>query len=543
MDPTPTSSARYFTRGSRAERTANTAETPTRVEDDPPSDHGPPWDQPIRFPAAGKNAAVVEYSDLSRLDPGEYLNDSIIWFYMRWLEEKHTPRPNQVYFFNTHFYSALTGATKSRISHKAVERWTRNVDLFTYDFLVVPVHENSHWYVAIVCNLPNLARILEEDELVEIDKPEPAIEPRSAALSTQVFGILKGQSSVDEDDERPRLEKKHSDLEMHDPIYSDELQQDLSPARVHEGGVFQHSRVHSPVGRKKRRPAPRKKFNTNEPIIVILDSLHTPHQQTIQNLKDYLIAEAMSKRSMEITRDSIKGANLKHGIPAQDNFSDCGVYVCGYIDKFMRNPKEFGRKMLAQEFDEVADWPEMNPSTMRRGIKDVLLHIAKEQQEERVKEKQKKKAAKRAAASASRSPAVSKGPPASNRSPPPASRGPPAAPNRPSSNASSPTASYVRTPIPPVTGMRRNLPTKLEIVSGPRQKEPEKTPSPDYERQSRVERPPPTAARMEMDAHTGAWGVYRPAEDQRSQTPSAGILDRGRGDGDGYCSSVDLVDP
>ena len=471
---------------------------------------------------------------------------------MRWLQEKHATRQNQVYFFNTHFYTALTGTAKTRISHKAVERWTRNVDLFKYDFLVIPVHENSHWYLAIVCNLPNLARILSEDELVEIDRPKPVMESRSSGLSKQVFGVLKGQSDLTEaGDERPGFEKK-SDLEMDDHLYSDELQQDVAPTRVQEGGVFQHSRVHSPVGRRKRRVIPRKKFNTDDPMIVILDLLQrTPHQQTIQNLKDYLIAEAKSKRSMEITRDSIKGANLKHGIPAQDNFCDCGVYVCGYIDKFMVDPKEFGRKMLAQEFDEEADWPEMNPSKMRRGIKTLLIDIARGQHEERVKEKQKKKASKRAAAPAeNRSPPASKGPPARNRSPPAASHGPPAASNRPpsSSNQPPPAESHEPTPIPPVAAIRRSLATTPGTERDAWRKEYKRSPSPDHVTISKAVRPTAVVARMmEVDAHPRGGDRFSPAEDQRSQTASVGTADGGHSDGDGsqggYCSSVDLVDP
>jgi sentrin-specific protease 7 len=473
---------------------------------------------------------------------------------MRWLEEKHPPVPNQVYFFNTHFYTALTGATKSRINHKAVERWTRNVDLFNYDFLVIPIHENSHWYLAMVCNLPNLARILAEDELVEIERPEPVVEPRSAGLWKDVSSILNPRS--EDEDERPTLEKRHLD---DDQMHSDELQQDMSPVTLRDGGVFQNSRVHSPVGRKKRRVMPRKKFKPDDPMIVILDSLHTPHGQTIQNLKDYLIAEAKSKRSMEITRDSIKGANLKHGIPAQDNFCDCGLFVCGYIDKFMRDPKQFGRKMLAQEFDEQVDWPEMNPSRMRRGIKQLLQGIAKDQQEERVRAKREKKLAKKAASNRLPAldtspprptvppepspPAASSAPPTSSyrvpspsdRSPPAASHGPP-----PASGRSPPMASNGREPGPTIAAPRR-LGSGRGFERHARSRVYEASPSPDHNAISMAVRPD----RAENGAHPLGGGQVSPREDQRSQTASLGPAGRGHTDDDemqdGYDSSVDIL--
>src|ERR1700712_5437781 len=103
----------------------------------------------------------------------------------------------------------------------------------------------------------------------------------------------------------------------------------------------------------------------SRPIIVILDSLGLTHSQTISNLKDYLITEAATRRSMEVRKDELKGANLKSGIPQQDNFCDCGLFLCGYVHKFMEDPREFARKLLAQEFDLEDDWPDMDPSKMR----------------------------------------------------------------------------------------------------------------------------------------------------------------------------------
>lgn len=34
--------------------------------------------------------------------------------------------------------------------HSAVKRWTRKVDVFSYDLLLVPVHLGMHWCLAVV---------------------------------------------------------------------------------------------------------------------------------------------------------------------------------------------------------------------------------------------------------------------------------------------------------------------------------------------------------------------------------------------------------
>jgi hypothetical protein len=125
------------------------------------------------------------------------------------------------------------------------------------------------------------------------------------------------------------------------------------------------------------------------------------HSQTISNLKEYIIAEGKTKRSMEILKADLKGCNLKSGIPQQTNFCDCGLYLCGYVHKFMENPRRFGKKLLAQEFDLETDWPDMDPDKMRAGVRDMLQQFAKEQTDHRKREKEARRLAKRGGAAPS----------------------------------------------------------------------------------------------------------------------------------------------
>ena len=32
-----------------------------------------------------------------------------------------------------------------------MKRWTRRVNIFEKDFVVVPINENYHWYLCIIC--------------------------------------------------------------------------------------------------------------------------------------------------------------------------------------------------------------------------------------------------------------------------------------------------------------------------------------------------------------------------------------------------------
>ncbi|KAH8654108.1 hypothetical protein BGZ60DRAFT_346927, partial [Tricladium varicosporioides] len=116
----------------------------------------------VSFPPTGTKRSLVEKQDIDRLDEGEFLNDSIVNFYLRWLEhnlEQTNPDiSRRIYFHNSFFYEALTKTPRGKrgINYESVKRWTSKVDLFEKDYIIVPVCENLHWYLAIICNAPRL---------------------------------------------------------------------------------------------------------------------------------------------------------------------------------------------------------------------------------------------------------------------------------------------------------------------------------------------------------------------------------------------------
>ena len=64
-------------------------------------------------------------------------------------------------------------------------------------------------------------------------------------------------------------------------------------------------------------------------------------------------------------------------IPLQSNFCDCGLYLLGYMDKFLEHPRRLIYQLLQRE---PQDWPKMNPSDMRNEIRDLLLSLYEDQQ-------------------------------------------------------------------------------------------------------------------------------------------------------------------
>ncbi|XP_030054105.1 sentrin-specific protease 1 isoform X3 [Microcaecilia unicolor] len=89
---------------------------------------------------------TITRKDIQTLNNLNWLNDEIINFYMNLLMErskrKGLPKVNA---FSTFFFSRLKTA-----GYQAVKRWTKKIDIFSVDILLVPIHLGVHWCLAVV---------------------------------------------------------------------------------------------------------------------------------------------------------------------------------------------------------------------------------------------------------------------------------------------------------------------------------------------------------------------------------------------------------
>ncbi|PIC39371.1 hypothetical protein B9Z55_011081 [Caenorhabditis nigoni] len=85
--------------------------------------------------------------DLETLSGLHWLNDNIINFYLQLICDRSTndSKYPKTYAFNTFFYTNVQ--TKG---YASVKRWTRKVDIFSHDILLIPVHLGMHWCMAVV---------------------------------------------------------------------------------------------------------------------------------------------------------------------------------------------------------------------------------------------------------------------------------------------------------------------------------------------------------------------------------------------------------
>ncbi|PNH06300.1 Sentrin-specific protease 7 [Tetrabaena socialis] len=259
-------------------------------------------------PEGGKHYVEVIAEDLARLEDGEFLNDTCIDFYIKYIEQ-HLPEEVRAryHFFNTFFLKKLqekaAGARpkaeeRARQDHERVKKWTKHVDLFSKDYVFVPIHGHLHWSLMLVCHPGNIVN--------------------NAAL-------------------RP-------------PPPSSQQQQQQQQAEGGEGGT-QGAEGGSGGGGEEA---------SAKPVILHLDSLDGSHspQEIFQALRSYLQQEWQRKAddpnhdsaprrwkarweasgrtppAVRFDTELLPGTRMTERLPKQDNHTDCGLFLLAYMDFF-----------------------------------------------------------------------------------------------------------------------------------------------------------------------------------------------------------------
>ncbi|VDK50676.1 unnamed protein product, partial [Cylicostephanus goldi] len=222
---------------------------------------------------------------------------------------------DKVFVFNTFFYQKLTEKQPSisilNKNHRSsvgrfewikrnfakVKSWTKKVDIFNMDYIVLPINDEMHWYLVIIV------------------KPALAVVP---------------QRTEDVDQARKR-------------------------------GSFREN---------------------PDTFIVVLDSLPDPNDVkrkcVLDILRDYLECELADKRGSqeELYLDRTRiGALYPVGVPHQENYVDCGLFLLQFAEAFLTKPPD--EKMLRQgaRWKEWYPWFDHSMKFMREKISGRLRSL------------------------------------------------------------------------------------------------------------------------------------------------------------------------
>ncbi|XP_059866552.1 sentrin-specific protease 7 isoform X4 [Delphinus delphis] len=292
-------------------------------------------------PPPTKGGLGVTNEDLECLEEGEFLNDVIIDFYLKYLilEKVSDELVERSHIFSSFFYKCLTrkennltednpNLSMAQRRHKRVRTWTRHINIFNKDYIFVPVNESSHWYLAVIC-FPWL------EEAVYEDFPQ-TISQHSQAQQSQ-------------------HDNKTIDNDLHTSSASLGTEDSQSP--------------------EMNMSVPKKMCK--RPCILILDSLKAASvQNTVQNLREYLEVEWEVKRKTHREFSKTNMVDLCPKVPKQDNSSDCGVYLLQYVESFFKDPiVNFELPIHLEKW-----FPRHVIKTKREDIRELILKLHLQQQ-------------------------------------------------------------------------------------------------------------------------------------------------------------------
>lgn len=317
------------------------------------------------------NRTTVNKEDIPRLDDGECLNDNLIGFGLRYLFDKfasrHPDLNKRVYLHNSFFYEKLK-AGRNAINYDGVKSWTSKVDLLSYDYIVVPVNEHFHWWVAIICNPGKL-------------DPDSRGAPKTAEESLKSAGDgAKGGGSSDvemTDAAEGRLSQSSragptgdsSRQPTASPREPDRVKSDIVDLVSGDKDAGEETNSGTRPRQARKAGSASKRYSPDEPRIITLDSLGASHYPAVTHLKKYLLAEFEHKRNKVITEVPQNIGMKAVNIPEQNNLCDCGVYLLGYVQEFVKDPDRFIRTLLRRE---SPDW-EFDPSHLRYLWRETIL--------------------------------------------------------------------------------------------------------------------------------------------------------------------------
>ncbi|KAK9727602.1 Ulp1 protease family, C-terminal catalytic domain [Popillia japonica] len=102
--------------------------------------------QPASEVLATKFNINITRQDILTLAGLNWLNDEVINFYMNLIIERGKMNKwPKVYAMNTFFYPKVMSGGQS-----SVRRWTRKVDIFSYDIIAIPIHLGMHWCMSLI---------------------------------------------------------------------------------------------------------------------------------------------------------------------------------------------------------------------------------------------------------------------------------------------------------------------------------------------------------------------------------------------------------
>lgn len=129
-----------------------------------------------------KGTITFTQHDLLKLKPPQYLNDTVISFFMQYYLDKNVSQEtkSRVHIFNSFFFAKLQAWRTKQTdtyeeSFRCISKWLKGIEIFKKDFLIMPVCEKDHWILVIVSYPDRLPSTKSTNVTPNDDLYEPAV--------------------------------------------------------------------------------------------------------------------------------------------------------------------------------------------------------------------------------------------------------------------------------------------------------------------------------------------------------------------------------
>jgi Ulp1 family protease len=109
-----------------------------------------------KFDIQNNLSIEVTQDDIDTLKSTNLLNDTIITFYLKFLENYFCQTsPKLIYCFNTHFSVFLKNEFVDDIEgslkrYKKLNKWGKHIDILNCKYVAIPIHDSNHWSLVII---------------------------------------------------------------------------------------------------------------------------------------------------------------------------------------------------------------------------------------------------------------------------------------------------------------------------------------------------------------------------------------------------------
>lgn len=368
----------------------------------------------------------ITEGDFYRLHDDEFLNDTLIDFGLRYIVETRLPskpaedifrtdtrtgldqlRSEDVFVFNPFFYARLAAKTRGPgrtgdafirdpypdwAPYNSVKKWTNKVDIFSKKFIIVPVNENLHWYMAVIYNpgvllddpsylrgdtppaedesARPLTRSVGKDEdaedvasvLMTLAQGESGAAATTGSLSSSPkIQARSGIDAIISPDSQPILPNGDTIVVHRDAAQMGERPSEsesriaalpsapspvtAAPAMDADLPAATSSPVDRELGQDPLAPIEIADHDhadfQQRGLIMTFDSLGSTHPAVSATLNRWLVYEARDKKQVDLSWGLRKQKPLPYksvNVPPQRNFSDCGIYCLHFMEVLLEDP-------------------------------------------------------------------------------------------------------------------------------------------------------------------------------------------------------------